>query len=167
MKIIFLDIDGVLNGHDWCEPAKSNRIRYQCIRELNRIIEATGAKIVLSSAWRYMIHGGAMTTTGFEYLFRTHGSCGVRIIGVTKRDEDTPGYDPSKGLGDVRSEQIRSWISDESLNIESFVILDDEGEFDKELMPHLVKCDPGNGMLAEQADAAISILGERTRVELA
>ena len=54
MKIIFLDIDGVLNnyntlgeGANW-EP--------DLVKILNRIIKETKAKIVLSSTWRQIEH---------------------------------------------------------------------------------------------------------------
>src|SRR6185437_759274 len=56
MKIIFLDVDGVLMNR------KSLKVAYEknqqpkpwpaCIDELNRIIIATGAGVVLSSCWR-------------------------------------------------------------------------------------------------------------------
>lgn len=53
MKVIFLDIDGVLN----CVTSKSYCGMYvgvdaDKIRRLARIVEETGAKIVLSSDWR-------------------------------------------------------------------------------------------------------------------
>ena len=130
MKVIFLDIDGVLNGHDWDEAAQSNRIRHKCVERLSRIMAATDAKIVLSSAWRYMIHCGAMTTRGFEYMLRTHGANGIvnRIVGVTIRDEETPGYlgpDHAHGCWEPRAAQIRAWLG-EHPDVESFVVIDDE-----------------------------------------
>lgn len=103
MRIIFLDIDGVLNRHitDYCVESQSNIIRPELIRNLNRIILATDAKIVLSSAWRYMILGGAITKEGFGYMLRTHGVCHqVEIVGITKRDEEIP----------TRGEQIEAWM---------------------------------------------------------
>jgi len=68
-NVLFLDIDGVLNGHDFDVAAQSTRIQYRCVRQLNRIIKATECKIVLCSAWRYMLlkrprHKPAMTLTG-------------------------------------------------------------------------------------------------------
>jgi hypothetical protein len=72
-KILFLDIDGVLNDHAFCEVAQSCTIKPQCMGHLNQIIHSTGCSIVLTSAWRYIIHGGDMTLKGFEYMLRTHG----------------------------------------------------------------------------------------------
>ena len=52
-RIIFLDIDGVLNVY--CE----SRDKYGCTfhthfeDNLHDLIEATGAEIVISSTWRY------------------------------------------------------------------------------------------------------------------
>ena len=70
---LFLDIDGVLNGHEWDDEAKSCNIRRECVARLNRVVASTGCKIVISSAWRYMIHCQQMSLTGFWYMLRTHG----------------------------------------------------------------------------------------------
>ena len=49
MKIIFLDIDGVI-----CTPKTDFRyLDIRCVNHLNNIVEDTGAKIVISSSWRY------------------------------------------------------------------------------------------------------------------
>jgi hypothetical protein len=58
LKVIFLDIDGVLNCDYWYETSKSliphpyNHFSPDLVDNLNRITKATGAKIVLSSTWR-------------------------------------------------------------------------------------------------------------------
>jgi len=45
MKVIFLDIDGVINlDIDWCEES---------INVLNKLINVTDSKIVITSDWRY------------------------------------------------------------------------------------------------------------------
>ena len=64
MKVIFLDIDGVLNsdtdffelrkfGHPVNEIKGSKVINRGCLALLQQIIEDTDAKIVLSSTWRH------------------------------------------------------------------------------------------------------------------
>jgi hypothetical protein len=85
--IIFLDIDGVLNGHDFDAGAQSCTIRPECVREFNRVLAGTGAVCVLSSAWRYLVTRGDMTLAGFEYMLQTHGVAGCRLIGHTAPDE--------------------------------------------------------------------------------
>ena len=57
MKIIFLDIDGVLNSIGWVERTKGTayedkEIDPSKVRLLKQIIDKTDAKIVLSSTWR-------------------------------------------------------------------------------------------------------------------
>lgn len=47
MKIIFLDIDGVLNY----ENSKS-KVEEEKVKLLKEIVDKTGAEIVLSSDWR-------------------------------------------------------------------------------------------------------------------
>ncbi len=56
MKIIFLDVDGVLNHSEtpeWATATPYNDVLDQgCILQLDRIITFTGAKLVISSSWR-------------------------------------------------------------------------------------------------------------------
>jgi hypothetical protein len=129
MRVVFLDIDGVLNGHDFDEGAQSCRMQYRCILQLNRIIKATGCKFVLSSSWRYMLLSrgrkwkAAMTTKGFEYLMRTHGTVGFRLLGTTCSDEEC-GWDPASDR-DVRGEQITRWLTEHGTDVECYVAIDD------------------------------------------
>lgn len=65
MKIIFLDIDGVLNHEDFYRERFEKRyddgaiehpyseIDPKTVQRLNKIIEETGANIVISSTWRH------------------------------------------------------------------------------------------------------------------
>lgn len=146
MKLLFLDIDGVLNGHEFCEGAQSNTIRPAAIESLNYVLREVSPKVVLSSAWRYMIHCRAMTLLGFEYLLRTHGTCGIvgNLIGVTCRDEEC-GHCGNKhkkrdrqqsdsdgnllcgkcGQASSRGDQITAWLRGRT-DVESYVAVDDE-----------------------------------------
>ena len=47
MKVIFLDIDGVLKDEDYDAEFKD-----ECFARLKKIIDATDAQIILSSSWR-------------------------------------------------------------------------------------------------------------------
>lgn len=150
MKIIFLDIDGVLNGHGYNELAGSTPILPRCVAHLNRIIAETGASVVISSAWRYMVHGGSMTLAGFAYLLKTHQVEQLRVVGLTCRDEEIV----SRGI------QIAMWIIDHRAEVESFVVLDDAPD-DMDFAPvvaRLVRCESMVGLTDRDADKAIAML---------
>ena len=48
-KVIFLDVDGVMNSNRSTEPT----IAEDMVKRLAHIVEKTEASIVLSSSWRY------------------------------------------------------------------------------------------------------------------
>lgn len=103
-KILFMDIDGVLNDHAFCEVSQSCTIKPQCMAHLNSILHETDCQIVLTSAWRYIYHGGDMTLRGFEYMLRTHGMLCRQtplILGATDKDRDAK---------ELRSEQVTRWL---------------------------------------------------------
>lgn len=119
MKVLFLDIDGVLNGHDWDAEAGSCYLDRECVKRLSRIVRETDAVIVISSSWRYMVLGGTMTLDGFCYMLRTHGLTALaKVIGTTKADEEFEDRDD-------RAQQITAWMRGCKERIESFVVLDD------------------------------------------
>lgn len=156
MRVLFLDIDGVLNGHEWCAEAESNMIRPSCVAELNRIVRAVPRLgVVLSSAWRYMVLQKALDLVGFTYLLRTHGvSKDLSLVGYTVADE----VEPSRGR------QIQRWRREmeDVFDIESYVILDDvpEGLDFWPVGNRLVKTDGKVGLTWKEADRVIHLLLE-------
>ena len=54
MKILFLDIDGVLNSLDSSHKLGTlHKFAPKSIKALNDVLKATGAVIVISSSWRF------------------------------------------------------------------------------------------------------------------
>lgn len=147
MKIIFLDIDGVLN----CESAyKAGECQYQewvwedgrkdhyqrfCVRSknlLNKLIDETKAKIVISSTWRM---------SGIEFMKKVweleemHGE----IIGITPSMR-TSGIHIPRGMEidyylehDLNfnhinwDEKIQQEYIDQS-GVENYIIIDDDSD---------------------------------------
>ena len=148
--ILFLDIDGVLNGHEqdghgYC------RIQAGPIVHLNRILAETGARLVISSSWRYLVHSGAMTLEGFSYMLITHGiGCHGRLGGITCRDEEAG----------PRGAQITRWLDQLPRRGEgpAYVVIDDDDDGVTGAGHPLVRTDGRVGLTHEDADAAIAIL---------
>jgi hypothetical protein len=109
---IFLDIDGVLNSHNTLSNGYCG-IDKDKADLLNQIID-NDTKIVISSAWRYLVINNFMTLTGFENLLLTHGlNIHKKIHGITISDELIP----------KRSDQIKHYINKHS--IDKYIVLDD------------------------------------------
>lgn len=146
MKVIFLDMDGVLNGV--CD--KFCGVNTDCAKRLQRIIDATGAKLVISSSWRYMILQGAMTDLGFQYLLGTHGIT-ADVIGHTCSDDNVP----------QRGEQIRAWLRTHRPRPEKWLTIDDGGnvEFPNFSEKQWVQTNGAIGLTDEDVDWVIHLLG--------
>lgn len=152
MKVIFLDIDGVLNGYskrtkfmmDVVDKLHLRRfvqkhydifgVRTFKVLILKYIMLRTGARVVLSSSWRNCwyrswdpkdLRSGALHKKFFRY--------GVEVIGVTPH-----GYDLNIENAS-RCEEIREYLR-RNRDITNYLILDDERfNFDEELLSHMVK----------------------------
>ena len=161
-KLIFLDIDGVLNSRD-ANAHHFCGIHADKIALLNRIVERTGAEVVISSAWRYMILGGAMTIDGFRYMLMTHGLASfVRLVGCTVPDEEIP----------ERGDQISAFL--DQAEWPPYVVLDDGSELpqtrqrsmtDSLIARHAkrwVKVDGAVGLTLAEVDHACNLLGAAT-----
>lgn len=149
-KVIFLDIDGVLNDHSKVMKVYCGIHRHM-VDHLNKIINATDCYFVLSSAWRYMLLGGEMTLKGFEYLLITHGAqVNGRFIAYTIGDESIPS----------RGQQIASWLKTqgERFNVVKYVVLDDLDLNITDWGHPFVQTDGEIGLTDADADRVISIL---------
>ena len=132
MKVIFLDIDGVLNSDEYFDKIEGlnieeieKQIDVEKIKLLKRAVEETGSNVVLSSSWRY--------TRNAQYLKQLLLEYGILA-------------DSTPFMKNKRGEEIKGWL-EEHKDTEDFVILDDEifDSYDEELMKKLIKVSNGNG----------------------
>jgi hypothetical protein len=114
-----MDIDGPLNGHVSTASGYCGICPVRAAR-LNRILEATDAQLVISSAWRYLVHKGAMTLDGFEHLLCTHGvKAHGRIFSLTCTDESVPerGDQIAKFIGEYDTGCFRAYLVIDDLDL--------------------------------------------------
>ena len=138
MKIIFLDVDGVLNNATWAKRMIDEGVRVyaedmledRAIRLLKQIIEATGASVVITSTWR-------MSAVQMTHLFDQLACFDIRPIGVTPR------------LNTDRGDEISAWM--QHYDVESYVILDDDSDMG-EHMDHLVQTSFEHGLQREHVE---------------
>jgi len=151
MKIIFLDIDGVLNTfqflldhrvEDSVDPLSDEfsiaRIDQACIRRINRLIDETGASVVVASTW-----GCNLSTESLARIFAKCGFTGkiVDKIQVWKNNQ--------------RCQNIQGWLKRHP-EVRSFVVIDDADM--GELAEKAVKPVASVALTDEEVQKAIAIL---------
>lgn len=114
------------------------RFDEKAVARLQRLVEATDAKIVISSTWR-LLH----SLSDIRGLLDKHGFKG-NVIDKTPRIPDG-----------VRGGEIQSWL--EGKNVDSFVILDDDDDMEP-LMDKLVQTDFESGLQDEHVERAVEML---------
>ena len=160
MKVIFLDIDGVLNE----EKSRSRCCGYKGIDDkkvenLATIVKATGVEIVLISTWKDdwrktdKAHQGMMA----NYLDKKLKKHDLSVLDKTESVDRMNGFHLSRGEG------ILQYFATHT--VEKYVILDDY-QFDYDgcgLTENYVKTDNNNGGLTEElSQKSIEILnGEK------
>lgn len=167
MKVLFLDIDGVLNAHEFDPEVLCGQIHRDKVERLNRVLRETGARVVLSSAWRYIVHRGEATLAGMEWLLRSHGMLADRLIGVTRPDtmRACPAYDGDPKRWPVvneRGAQISDWLrSNGGTFARPYAAVDDLDLGITDCGHPLVKTDGKRGMTEADADELIRLLNGR------
>lgn len=157
MRLIFLDIDGVLNSAEFFTRTESIRERrmsethgtrqwwavqldQDAVTRLNRIVKETRASVVVSSTWRL-----SNTVDDLQAILEMKGFRG-EVIGKTPN------------LGE-RGHEIWDWMLGLEGTVESFVILDDCAPENVEpLGRFLVPTTWLDGLQDEQVTAAIELL---------
>lgn len=72
--VLILDIDGVLNGHEWCHGSPGPRLRQDCVERLQYVMtQVPDTKVVLASQWRHAIAEGIISLQGFEWAMKLFG----------------------------------------------------------------------------------------------
>jgi len=152
VKIVFLDIDGVLVNRKSLLFASGMRAagNADCVAALNRITDETGAFIVVSSTWRM---------AGLMQIKEILKSWGVKaeVLGLA------PDLTRRRGAiytATERGDEIQEWLDTSIYPVESFVILDDDSDM-KHLLNRLVRTKFEVGLTEQDATRAISFLCEK------
>lgn len=145
MKVVFLDIDGVLNSqrssiafggypHDVVgyERAMFDEVALSLIRG---IIKTAGASVVLSSSWR--------TTHAYADVGR---ALELPIIDATPR------------LLGPRGKEIKAWL-DNHAECTSYAIVDDDSDMLPEQSPYFVHTNNFDGFMWSHAEKLCSLMG--------
>lgn len=154
MKLIFLDIDGVLNCKTTTDTVRgADGIRYDGldsdkIQLLKDIIDKTDAYIILSSTWR--LHDEFVDHLEKKLGFKYH----TRIKG------HTPTAYRRLGSYSERWDEIKKWF-EENEKPENYIILDDIDFMMKENFgDHYFQTNNDIGLTQEIADTCVQYLNK-------
>lgn len=163
MKIIFLDIDGVLNSDVYCASdyykeatagmsdaevmliAHHLHLDPDAIKLMNDLVDRSGAEVVLSSTWRTKYTPDEMTDMlkGRGATFKITDSTPV-LFG--KLSERIP-----------RGKEIGAYLKKFERQPDSYIILDDYEDM-LTLKPNLVKVDSRYGLTIANVNKALKLL---------
>jgi hypothetical protein len=141
--------DGKPSGADW-----RKRIVRVAVARLNRIVARTGAKVVVSSTWRYVDgRPGEPEERGFtairmQFILEEMGFRG-EVIGITPA---LPG-----AAADVRGLEIRAWLDAQADLPRGLAILDD-WPLMPALWPWLVRTSYDHLLTDNDVEAAVEML---------
>lgn len=150
MKVLVLDIDGVLNSHLFLYPKVPHppNIEFEgnehymfdplAVARVNHVIEATGARVVISSSWR-----NGWTFERLKEILNEAGLIG-EVIGITPT---LPGLRR-------RGDEISQWLA-EHPEVTKFIAIDDDADDSDIMTNHLVKTSFYRGMQDEHVEEAI------------
>ena len=162
-KVIFLDIDGVLNTKWWYTQMDRNtpKDKYgytfdpRSVANLKKIIDETGADIVISSSWK------SFGLSELEEMWQNRELPG-KLIDITPNsvsDEMLLNADlDHMELFHIRGMEIKEWLDKHGKKVSHYVIIDDMDNFLPEQQSHFVQTDPEVGITEEDANMAIKIL---------
>ncbi len=154
-KIVFLDIDGVLNSkrYDRTRGENDGNIDESRMPLLKQIIDETGAEIVLSSSWRkHWEPSEKECDENGKILNGIFGKFGLQISAKTPMI-----------ASERRGDEVLEWLDKNGKDVVAFVILDDYPFGWGSLTESLIKTDKdiGRGLEERHVLAAIDRLNEK------
>lgn len=152
MKVIFLDIDGVMNNDCWLteQKQKNPEFRFQdflnpvAVDALNSIVEKSGASVVISSSWRRFF-----TPVELRELFAKNGFKGTVL-------DSTP---LSKEVRAPKAAAIKEWLAMHP-NVQRCVVVDDREEEVEGLIWCLIPIDWKEGLTKKNEEDILYFLND-------
>lgn len=161
-RVLFLDIDGVLNSNFWNdshqkEISDGTLIDEEKIKILAPLIKRTDAKVVLHSGWRIWF-GQDLKPLCPESakLVEMLNKEGLSIDGLTP-DLTTEEIKKTKKFSLVKADEILLWLKQHS-EVIGWVVLDDLDLHNAEIKKHQIMPDQTIGLTPEDIEKAEKII---------
>ncbi len=162
VKIIFLDIDGVLNSNfrnDTHQRELSNGalIDMDRVALLGKLVKKTNAKIVLHSGWRFWFNNNLkplrIESEKLLDMFQTED---IEIYDLTP-DYTTEEIRRTKKFSLVKAKEILGWL-DMHKEIDSWIVIDDLDLHNEHILQHQIKTDQTIGLTQQDIEKAEAML---------
>jgi hypothetical protein len=155
VKVIFLDFDGpiipIMSHKAPRVSGKGAQAWPSCVAALNRVTEATGAVIVVSSTWRA---DGLTRTRERLKNWSVTADCIALTPYLDRKTESGLWAAVPRGL------EIQKWLDEYERDVvEAFVIIDDDKDMEH-LLPRLIHTPFEIGLTEQDADTAVAMLSE-------
>jgi hypothetical protein len=139
--VLFLDVDGVLNGVETFKQRRPDMIEPANAKRLCKLAEWTGCEIVLSSAWRAR-HGDRKPQDLFEMRLAKFG-----VFDFVKRDDCRTPWKTTNG--ECRGDEIKAWLV-RNPDVTTYAIVDDDSDMLPEQLPFFVQTNFMQGGLQDE-----------------
>ena len=157
MKVIFLDIDGVLNSEEFLKNNKNEMIDRNNVNILKSIISKTEAVILMSSGWRLWFDDNMMPKDGeSQCLYDILCQANIKLFGKTP-DFSTEEIRTKKTFSHVKAKEIIAWLSEHE-EANKYVVLDDLDLKNEEINSHLVRTNAQVGITEDDAMRVIDMI---------
>lgn len=154
MKIVFLDVDGVLHPAT-AQPEKMFQPGSMAV--LQQIVQESGAKIVLHSGWKNMLDAQLRPVIPqAETLLSALASAGLSLHDVTPNFADEA-IIKARAFSRVKPKEIKHWLSS-CRSVDGWLVLDDIPLQDDLISPHQLVTDPHTGLTEADLPNALHIL---------
>lgn len=158
VKFIFLDVDGVINSREWDRFYIENNFKYnpyidpdidfRAVERINKLVEATGAEIILSSSWRFYLNETVirLSNSGLKYPIKD----------IIEGEECIYNENWPNLKHPTRGDLIHNYIKHHPCD--AYIILDDIDDMTSEQKYHFIQTKCNAGFTDKDLEKAIKIL---------
>jgi len=162
MKVIFLDIDGVLNSNFWTnshqkEISEGTLIEEEKVRLIAKLVKETGAVIVMHSGWRFWFDKDLKPIRKeTQYLHRLFHTNKLEIYEMTP-DLTTTEIREKKLFSKVKALEIVEWLK-RNPKVRKWVVIDDLDLHNEEVEKRQIYTNSEVGITENDIDKAREML---------
>jgi hypothetical protein len=162
MKVIFLDIDGVINSNFWVEShqqevSNGTLIDKEKIELVAKIVNKTEAVLVMHSGWRFWFDNNMQPIRKeAQNLIDLLLDSGLSIYAMTP-DLTTEEIRKTKMFSKVKASEIFLWLK-ENPDVDKWIVLDDLDLHNDDLAIRQVRTNAEVGLTEKDVNKAIEML---------